>query len=76
MVNKWQRSEASRLQAYDTSLTPISLIEVESDQEPIEFFLLSIQPEIIIARPDLDLQYHFPDHQYYEMLSLDRPANQ
>ena len=73
LVSNWQRREAAMVQAYDSSITPLNKIMVETNAGTIEFFLLSIQPEIIIARPDLKLQYHFPDHQYYELLSLDRP---
>ncbi len=76
LINNWQRRDASLVEAYDPSMTPLNRITATTSNGEIEFYLLSIQPEIIIARHDLKLQYRFPDHQYYELLSLDRPDNE
>jgi len=74
LINEWQTAPASRIKAYDSNLTPLHKISAKTQSdELIEFYLLSIKPEIIIARPDLNLQYHFPENQYYELLSLDQP---
>jgi hypothetical protein len=77
VIKNWQSLQASSVETYNTGLTPLKKIIAEFDHaQSKEFFLLSIQPEIIIARPDLNLQYHFPEHLYYELLSLDKaPAN-
>ena len=40
------------------------------DGNEIDFFLISIKPEIVIARPDLGVQYHFAEKQYYDLLSI------
>jgi hypothetical protein len=77
VIKNWQSLQAAAVKPYNPSLTPLKKITAEFDNaESSEFFLLSIQPEIIIARPDIKLQYHFPEHLYYELLSLDQaPAN-
>ena len=75
LIENWQTLQASVIKAYDQSLTPLKKVTAELDnQASIEFFVLSIQPEIILARPDVNLQYHFSDQHYYELLSLDQPA--
>lgn len=72
LIDSWQHKQASRISSYDASLIPLNKIKAAlKNNEVIEFYILSIKPEIIIARPDLKLQYHFPDHQYYQLLSLD-----
>jgi hypothetical protein len=77
LIDNWQSIAAARIQAYDSSFTPLQKIRAEFDDGgDEEFFLLSIQPEIIIARPKLKLQYHFPEQQYYELLSLDDAPEQ
>ncbi|MDJ0880666.1 MAG: DUF4340 domain-containing protein [Gammaproteobacteria bacterium] len=74
LITEWQTTQASSIKAYDSSLTPLHKITARTQDHVIyEYFLLSIQPEIVIARPDLNLQYHFPEHQYYDLLSLDNP---
>jgi hypothetical protein len=76
LIDQWQRLEASAIRAYDTSLTPLSKIKAETEAAgSIEFYLMSIKPEIILARPDLKLQYHFADYHYYDLLAF-RPAEQ
>lgn len=72
LIRNWQTLQASSIKPYQDKLTPLhKVIASTEDTETIEFFVLSIKPEIIIARPDLKQQYHFPDHQYYKLLSLD-----
>lgn len=74
MVKNWQTLQASSIKAYDKSVTPLHKVITSTDAgQTIEFFVLSIKPEIIIARPDLQQQYHFPEHQYYKLLSMETP---
>ncbi len=72
LISNWQTEPASKIQVYDTALSPMQKITATLvTGEVIDYYLLSIQPEIIIARPDLKLQYHFQDHLYYGLLSMD-----
>jgi len=72
LVTNWRQKQAS-IRPYDKTLNPLHKIKARLQSgEEIEFFVLSIKPEIIIARPDLNIQYHFSDDQYYELLSLDK----
>ena len=75
LIDHWRQNQASSIKPFDDSLTPLQKIRAHlSNDQIIEFYLLSIKPQIILARPDLRLQYHFPDHQYYDLLSLSAPA--
>ena len=46
------------------------MIAILENGSEIEFHLMSIKPEIVIARPDLGVQYHFSEKQYYDLLSI------
>lgn len=73
LINHWQTKQASSIQPYDKALTPLHKVKAHSaDAGAIEFYVLSIKPEIIIARPDLGIQFHFADPHYYDLLSLDK----
>lgn len=73
LIRNWQSQQASSIRAYNSNMTPLHKVIATTEKgETIKFFVLSIKPEIIIARPDLKQQYHFPDHQYYKLLSLDQ----
>ena len=76
LVGNWQGLEASRIKAYKASTTPRQKIEAafESGQNQ-EFFLMSIDPEIIVANPGIGLQYHFSADHYYQLIALRRDEN-
>ncbi len=69
LVNNWQTLQANRVQAMDKNLAPRNRIIASTNEgKSFEFYLLSIDPEIIIANPSLDLQYHFDASQYYGLI--------
>lgn len=71
LIADWQGLEAARVKIYDSSATPRQKIVAQlEDGRELEYFLMSITPEIIIARPDLGLQYHFSDELYYRLIAL------
>jgi hypothetical protein len=74
LVTNWQRTAATRITAFNNNATPLQKLKATlQDDSEINFYLLTIKPEIIIARPDLKLAYHFPEHEYYNLLALEKP---
>jgi hypothetical protein len=60
LAGSWQSLQASRVAAYDDSRAVRAGITAElTDGEHLEYLLLSVDPEIVIANPALRLQYHF-----------------
>jgi len=71
LVGNWQGLEASRIKPYRGSGTPRQKIEASlEDGRRVEFFLMSIEPEIVIANPGIALQYHFARDYYYQLISI------
>lgn len=71
LVANWQGLEATRIKAYNASGTPRQKIRAElGDGQSHAFYLMSIDPEIIIANPRIGLQYHFSGDLYYQLISL------
>ncbi len=71
LVDNWQNLEASRVKLFSANKVPQQKIRVRSaDGQNQEFFVMSIEPEIIIANPRIGLQYHFPTDLYYQLISL------
>ena len=76
LAENWQGLKATRVKAFDTGNTPRQKIEVLLENgERLEFFLMSIDPEIVIANPQIDLQYHFNADLYYQLIDLRRDEN-
>jgi len=71
IANNWQTLDAGRVKIYHKSKMPgQKIVAGLEDGNEIDFFLMSIKPEIVIARPDLGVQYHFAEKQYYDLLSI------
>jgi len=71
LVDNWQNLEASRVKLFSANKVPRQKIRVLfADGQNQEFFVMSIDPEIIIANPQIGLQYHFPAELYYQLISL------
>jgi hypothetical protein len=73
IISNWQTLRALRIQTFKKKAAPLQKIiaSLDSDND-IDFFLMSIKPDIIIARPDLGLQYHFSKDQYYNLLAVSK----
>jgi len=71
LVDNWQGLEASRIKPYKVAGTPQQKIQARFENgQNQEFFLMSINPEIIIANPGIGLQYHFSADLYYQLIAL------
>jgi hypothetical protein len=71
VLSNWQELEASKIKSFNTGEMPRQkLVASLADGGRYEFFVMSIDPEIIIANPQIGLQYHFPADLYYQLISL------
>lgn len=68
VIYHWKNSQAFGVHNYmqREPLAEISVFLVGSDQ-PIRFFVTDTDPWLIIARPDLDIEYHF-NLEFYDRL--------
>jgi hypothetical protein len=71
LVANWQNLEASQIKLFNASLTPRHKLLIElQDGSKLEFLVMALEPEIVIAHPGIGLQYHFPADLYYQLISL------
>ena len=71
LVENWQNLEASRVKLFAADKMPRQKVRVQfANGEMQEFFVMSIDPEIVIANPQIRLQNHFPADLYYQLISL------
>ena len=77
LVDNWRDLQATRISNFDLELPPRQLIEIElADGKVIEFLLMSEEPEIIIAHPNLGLQYHFRQDYRDQLITLSVDASE
>ena len=71
LVDNWQNLQATRISHFDLGLKPRQLIEIDlADGQALEFLLMSEDPEIVIAHPNIGLQYHFRSLDHDQLISI------
>ncbi|MDH3635763.1 MAG: DUF4340 domain-containing protein [Gammaproteobacteria bacterium] len=71
LVDNWQNLQALRVKPFSAEKIPQQKITTRlADGRNHDFFVMSIDPEIVIANPQISLQYHFPADLYYQLISL------
>lgn len=71
LVDNWQGLEASKIKAFDNNAIPRSKIIAQlADGRSLEFFLMSLSPDLVIAHPEIELQYHYNANFYYQLLDV------
>ncbi len=71
LVSNWQTVEAGIIRQFDQS-APVrqKIVATLNDGSSIEFLLMALEPELVIARPDLDLQYHFAEKYFNDLFEF------
>ena len=71
LVAQWQAANATYIRRYDRPATPESItLKFADDTETVTLYLIEQEAELILARPDWGIEYHFPDHMRKMMLGL------
>lgn len=70
LVANWQSLKASRVTRYTPGAASLKVIGLQlADGQSMEFLLMSTDPEIVIAHPQIGLQYHFRSDYYNQLIS-------
>jgi hypothetical protein len=69
-IANWRNLEASRVRSLATGAAPKQSVHATLESgTSLEFQVLSVTPEIVIAHPRLGVQFHFPEDHYPKLLS-------
>jgi hypothetical protein len=75
LVQEWTAAQALQVRPYNAPASQIKLVETitlrqEGTQPPLRFIIVSRAPELILARPELGVQYHLPQDAAQRLLML------
>ncbi len=59
LLDNWKLASALEIKPYDKKTGEKILLQTSSDEQPLELLLTSREPDLILARPELGIQYHF-----------------
>lgn len=74
LLDNWKYASALSVEEYDGKEGEPVTITLKGREAPLEFLLTAREPDLILARPDLGIQYHFPAESGDEMLTLPEQA--
>lgn len=75
LLDEWRQARATAVQALAADALGTERITVTTARATLEFRLRQTDEELILQRPDLGLQYHFPHEAEQRLLSLPSPAD-
>jgi hypothetical protein len=73
LVETWEHLQALSVKRYhpDPALPPQGEIQISlQNQPPLNFKIISLTPEFILARPDKGVEYHLSQHQVSKLINL------
>jgi hypothetical protein len=75
LVDAWQNTTALWVKQYTPGTAQGSItVQLKAPAQALRFDIMARQPELILARPDLGLQYHFSAESAKALLELPAPA--
>lgn len=75
LIDAWKFAAATSVKVYDGNKgAPIS-IRFKDNEEPLQFILTALGPDLVLARPELGIEYHFPAELAEKMLTLQTTDN-
>ena len=71
LIGNWQGLQATRITRFNPDAIPRNLIVANlHDGQIVDFLLMSVAPEIVIAHPKIGLQYHFRAEFHDQLISI------
>lgn len=74
MVEAWQKLEAVSIRPYEKGESSGTIKIEMKNHDPISFTIVSPPPQLILARPDLDIQYHISGYDSEQLFPEKSPA--
>lgn len=75
LVDAWRRAQALSVTLLEDTQTDSEItVRLAGQDTPLRFGVLESDPEFVLARPDLGLQYHLSAASYRELTSLEPPS--
>ena len=74
LVAQWQAANARYIRRYDGATTAESItLEYADNRKTVTLHLIEQERELVLARPDWGIQYHFPGNMRDVLLGLPAP---
>ncbi|MDH5785878.1 MAG: DUF4340 domain-containing protein [Chromatiales bacterium] len=70
LIDNWKLAAAMEIKPYDGAGGEKVSLTLSTGEEPVELLLTAQEPDLILARPDIGVQYHFASTSSEKLLQL------
>jgi hypothetical protein len=70
LIDHWRHAQALEVKPYDGTKGEQVRITLNGSDQPLVFLITERKPELVLARPDLKVQYHLPQSSADDLLIL------
>jgi len=74
LLDAWKFAAATSVKLYDGSKGDRITLRFRDKQEPLQLLLTARKPDLVLARPELGIEYHFPAELADKLLTLPRKS--
>ena len=76
LLGQWKLASAMEIRPYDKSTGEKITIKITGEEQPLELLVTSREPDLVLARPELGIQYHFDASGSEKLLQLPQRTEQ
>lgn len=70
LIDAWKFASAVEVKPYDGKPGETITLQLKGKEKPLRFLLTARKPDLVLARPDLGIEYHLADNSADELLKL------
>jgi len=70
LLDNWKLASAVQVKRYDGAKGERISVQLKGQNKPLTFLVTARKPDLVLARPDMGIEYHFPTGNAQQMLSL------
>jgi hypothetical protein len=70
LLDNWKLASAIQVKVYDGRQGDPVTLQLKGDDQPLTLLVTARKPDLVLARPDLGIEYHFPEESAGQMLTL------
>jgi len=70
LLDAWKLASAVEVKPYDGKEGETITLQLKGQEQPLTFLLTARSPDLVLARPDLGIEYHLADSSADELLML------
>ena len=70
LLDAWKFAAATSVKVYDGKKGEKITVKFKDDEQPVQLIITAREPDLVLARPELGIEYHFPAELADKLLTL------